>query len=203
VGKFADMPLLSHEDVKLGQFPCRIVRQEFAGEPAATLIIPREYLVNLWRELSAGVRAAGGAPVGMEAFNSLRLELGMPWFGVDYGDKQIPHEAGLEHTHISYEKGCYTGQEIVERVRSRGHVNRRLAELQFSAAVAPPPGTTLTHEGSEAGSVTSTGYSPLLARAIGLGYVRREHSAVGTRMDASGISVEVIAPPLLKQKTPA
>jgi folate-binding protein YgfZ len=202
-GKFAEMPLLSHQEVKLGQIHCRIVRREFAGEPAATLIVPRESLVNLWRDLSAGVRTAGGAPVGMEAYNSLRLELGMQWFGVDYGDKQIPHEAGLEHTHISYEKGCYTGQEIVERVRSRGHVNRRLTELQFSAAVAPPPGTNLMHEGSEAGSVTSTGYSPLLARAIGLGYVRREHSAIGTRMDAAGISAEVIAPPLLKQKAPA
>jgi folate-binding protein YgfZ len=202
-GKFADMPLLSHEELKLGQIHCRIVRREFAGEPAATLIVPRESLVNLWRELSAGVRAAGGTPVGMEAFNSLRLELGMPWFGVDYGDKQIPHEAGLEMTHISYEKGCYTGQEIVERVRSRGHVNRRLTELQFSAAVAPATGTNLLHDGGETGSVTSTGYSPLLARAIGLGYVRREHSAIGTRLDASGISVDIIAPPLLKQKTPA
>ena len=105
VGNFADMPLLSHKEVKLGQFTCRIVRQEIAGEPAATLIVPREYLANLWRELSERVRAVGGAPAGMEALNSVRLELGAPWFGVDYGDKQIPHEAGLEHSHINYAKG--------------------------------------------------------------------------------------------------
>jgi folate-binding protein YgfZ len=203
VGNFTDMPLLSHKEVKLGQLPCRIVRQEIAGEPAAMLIVPREYLANLWRELSARVRAAGGAPAGMEALNSVRLEVGTPWFGIDYGDKQIPHEAGLEHTHINYEKGCYTGQEIVERVRSRGHVNRRLTELQFSATVAQPPGTNLLRDANEAGSVTSTGYSPLLGRAIGLGYVRREHSAIGTRLDASGISAEVIMPPLQTKKTPA
>jgi folate-binding protein YgfZ len=202
-GNFADMPHLSHKEVKLGQIHCRIVRQEIAGEPAATLIIAREYLANLWRELSARVRAAGGAPAGMDALNTLRLEIGTPWFGIDYGDKQIPHEAGLEHSHINYEKGCYTGQEIVERVRSRGHVNRRLTELQFSAAVAPPPGANLLHDGNEAGSVTSTGYSPLLGRAIGLGYVRREHSAIGTRLDASGIPAEVIAPPLQTKKMPA
>jgi folate-binding protein YgfZ len=201
VGKFTDMPLLSHQEVKLAQLPCRIVRQEVAGEPAATLIIPREYLANLWRELSARVRAVGGAPAGMEALNSLRLELGTPWFGIDYGDKNIPHEAGLEKTHINYEKGCYTGQEIVERVRSRGHVNRRLTELQFSATVAPPPGTSLLHDGNEAGSVTSTAYSPLLGRAIGLGYVRREHSAIGTILDAAGARAEVIAPPLQTKKT--
>jgi len=203
VGNFADMPLLSHKEVRLGQFTCRIVRQEIAGEPAATLIVSREYLANLWRELSARVRSVGGAPAGMEALNSVRLELGAPWFGIDFGDKQIPHEAGLELSHINYAKGCYTGQEIVERVRSRGHVNRRLTELQFSAAVAPPPGTNLLHEGNEAGIVTSTGYSPLLGRAIGLGYVRREYSALGTRMDASGISAEVIAPPLQTKKTSA
>jgi aminomethyltransferase len=203
VSNFADMPLRSHKEVKLGQIHCRIVRQEAAGEPAAMLIVNREYLANLWRDLSARVRAVGGAPAGLEALNIFRLEFGAPWFGVDYGDKQIPHEAGLEHSHISYEKGCYTGQEIVERVRSRGHVNRRLTELQFSATVAPSPGTNLLHDGNEAGSVTSTGYSPLLGRAIGLGYVRREHSAIGTRLDASGVPTEVIAPPLQTKKTPA
>jgi folate-binding protein YgfZ len=201
VGNFADMPLLSHKEVKLGQIHCRIVRQEIAGESAAMLIIPREYLASLWRELSARVRAVGGAPAGMDALNSLRLELGTPWFGTDYSDKQIPHEAGLEQTHINYQKGCYTGQEIVERVRSRGHVNRRLTELQFSAAVAPPTGTNLLHDGNETGSVTSTGYSPLLGRAIGLGYMRREHSAVGTVLDAAGARAEVIDPPLLVRKT--
>ncbi len=82
-------------------------------------------------------------PAGMEALNSIRLECGIPWFGHDYDDKQIPHEAGVEHSHINYEKGCYTGQEIVERVRSRGHVNRRLTELRFFAAEAPAPGTKL------------------------------------------------------------
>ena len=202
VGKFAEMQLLSHKEVKLGQFFCRIVRQEVGGEPAATLIIPRENLANLWRELSARVRTVGGAPAGMDALNSLRLELGIPWFGVDYGDKNIPHEAGLEHSHISYEKGCYTGQEIVERVRSRGQVNRRLTELQFSTAVAPPAGTNLLRDGNEAGSVTSTGFSPLLGRAIGLGYVRREHSALGNILDAAGARAEVIAPPLLAKKIP-
>jgi folate-binding protein YgfZ len=198
---FTSMPLLSHQEVKLGQYPCRIVRREIAGEPAATLVVPREHLANLWRDLSTRVRAVGGAPAGMEALNSVRLELGAPWFGIDYGDKQIPHETGLEHTHINYEKGCYTGQEIVERVRSRGHVNRRLTELQFSSTVAPPPGTNLLHDGNEAGSVTSTGYSPLLGRAIGLGYVRREHSALGTVLDAAGARAEVIAPPLHVKKT--
>jgi aminomethyltransferase len=179
------------------------VRRELAGEPAATLVVGREHLAALWRGLETRVRIHGGLPAGMDALNSLRLECGIAWFGQDYDDKQIPHEAGLEHSHISYEKGCYTGQEIVERVRSRGHVNRRLTELRFIAAEAPAPGTKLLLGGSEIGNVTSAAFSPRLGQPIGLGYLRREHSAVGTTMDASGIPAEVIEPPLLTKKTSA
>jgi folate-binding protein YgfZ len=203
VRNIADMPLLAHEEVKLGQISCRVVRREFGSDAAATLIAGREQLSDLWRGLAERVRMHGGAPVGMEAVNSIRLESGTPWFGYDYDDKQIPHEAGLEHSHINYEKGCYTGQEIVERVRSRGHVNRRLTELRFFGGEAPAAGTKLLHGGNEIGSVTSTAFSPSLGQPIGLGYLRREHSAIGTRMDASGIQAEVIEPPLLTKKTSA
>ncbi len=203
VRNFADLPLLAHEEVMLGEIPCRVVRRELAGDAAATLIAGREHLPALWRDLAERVRIHGGAPAGMEALNSIRLECGTPWFGHDYDDKQIPHEAGLELSHINYEKGCYTGQEIVERVRSRGHVNRRLTELRFFAAEAPASGTKLLYGGNEIGNVTSTAFSPTLGQPIGLGYLRREHSAIGTRMDASGISAEVIVPPLFAKKTTA
>ena len=203
LGNFADLPLLSHQETMAGAIPCRIVRRELAGVAAATLIAGREHLPALWSDLAGRVRGHGGTPTGMEALNSIRLECGIPWFGHDYDDRQIPHEAGLEHTHISYEKGCYTGQEIVERVRSRGRVNRRLTELLFSAAEGPAPGTKLLLGGNEIGSVTSTAFSPKLGKAIGLGYLRHEHSAVGTRLDASGIPAEVIEPPLLSQNQSA
>jgi folate-binding protein YgfZ len=200
---FADLPILAHVEISVGQIPCRAVRREFAGEAAATLIAGREQLAALWGELAERVRMHGGAPAGMEAVNSIRLECGIPWFGHDYDDKQIPHEARLEHSHINYEKGCYTGQEIVERVRSRGHANRRLTELRFMGTEAPAPGAKLLLGGNEVGSVTSSAFSPTLGQAIGLGYLRREHSAVGTRLDASGIPAEVIEPPLLTKKTSA
>jgi folate-binding protein YgfZ len=203
VKNFEEMPLLGHAETLLGQIPCRVVRRELAGNPAVTLIVGREHLPSLWRDLAERVRIHGGATVGMEALNSVRLECGTPWFGQDYDDKQIPHEAGLEHSHINYEKGCYTGQEIVERVRSRGHVNRRLAELRFPGAEAPATGTKLLFGGNEIGNVTSSAYSPSLGQPIGLGYVRHEHSAIGTLLDASGISAEVIEPPLQAMKKSA
>jgi folate-binding protein YgfZ len=196
----SSMPEAAHAEAKLGAIPCRIIRHTFAGHPAATLVAARERLAPLWQELERRARALGGAPAGMEALNSIRLESGTAWFGHDYDDKNIPHETGLELSHISYEKGCYTGQEIVERVRSRGHANRRLTGLQFLDGKAPAPGAKLTlpggAAGNEAGHVTSAGFSPLLGRRIGLGYVRREHSAIGTRLDASGTTAEVISLPL-------
>jgi folate-binding protein YgfZ len=199
--KLADLPDLAHQEITLGSIPCRVVHRKWAGHSSAMLIAARENLLTMWRELETRVRAQGGMVAGMEAINSIRLECGTPWFGADYDDKNIPHEAGLEHSHISYEKGCYTGQEIVERVRSRGHANRRLASLQFLAAETPAAGMKLHVPGnapaSEVGYVTSAAFSPLLERPIGLGYVRREHAAVGTRLDASGTAAEVISPPLL------
>jgi folate-binding protein YgfZ len=196
---------MSHVEATLASIPCRIVRRSFVGHPSATLVAAREHLSPLWQELGRRVDAAGGAPAGMQAVNSIRLESGVAWFGLDYDDKNIPHEAALERSHINYEKGCYTGQEIVERVRSRGHANRRLTGLQFSGAKAPLAGTKLLVPGDpaakEAGHVTSSGFSPLLGRFIGLGYVRREHSAVGTRLDASGGAAEVISLPLPNKPT--
>jgi folate-binding protein YgfZ len=199
----AEMPLLSYVETAMGPIPCKIIRRELAGKAAATLIVPREHLAAAWGDLSARVHAHGGSAIGMEAVNSARLEAGTPWFGADYDDKHIPHEAGLELSHISYEKGCYTGQEIVERVRSRGHANRRLTELRFIADAAPSSGTKLFSGGNEVGVVTSTAFSPALGQPIGFGYVRREHSAIGTNLDASGIPAEVIAPPLLTKQTSA
>jgi tRNA-modifying protein YgfZ len=87
----------------------------------------------------------------------------------------------------------------VERVRSRGHVNRRLGQLRFLGDRAPAAGTKLFHAGNEVGSVTSTAFSPALGQPIGLGYLRREQSAIGTVLDASGTAAEVIAPPVSRQ----
>jgi folate-binding protein YgfZ len=203
----APIPELTHIDASLGSIPCRIIRHTCVDRPAATLVVARECLAALWKKLASCVRAHDGAPAGLEALNSIRLEGATAWFGHDYDDKDIPHEAGLEHSHINYEKGCYVGQEIVVRVQSRGHANRRLTELQFLASTTPTPGTKLFTSknvaGSEVGHITSAGYSLLLGRPIGIGYLRREHSSIGTPLDASGTPAEVISPPSIEKKTAA
>ena len=125
-----------------------------------------------------------------------RIEQGIAWFGADFDDRVIPHEAGLDTSHISYVKGCYTGQEIVERVRSRGQVNRRLSGLAFVGAALPELGAKLFAGDKEAGWLTSAAFSPRKNCAIGLGYLRREFRQPGSRVHADGREAEIISLPL-------
>ena len=169
--------------------PCHLIRRSHFGGHGAEIIAPREHLGLLWQSMHARVHAAHGTSIGMTALNALRLEAGIPWFPDDFNDTVIPHEAALEATHVSFTKGCYTGQEIVERVRSRGHVNRRRVSLKFSSLDPPAPLTPLRAkdvEDKEVGIVTSVAFSPKAATAIGMGYVRREHNAAGSILEFDG-----------------
>jgi folate-binding protein YgfZ len=197
--KLDPMALHSHREVQIGSVTARLVRVSYFGQPGAEFIAEREHLPALWQMLSAAVHSAGGGPVGYEALNSLRLEAGVPWFGYDFDDGVIPHEAALEGSHLSFTKGCYTGQEIVERVRSRGHVNRRRTAFAFSGSTAPPSGAALLAGDKEVGRVTSAAFSPARGGTIGFAYLRREHSAPGTHLTCAGGTAEVIELPLITQ----
>jgi folate-binding protein YgfZ len=116
----------------------------------------------------------------------------VPWFGYDFGEKQIPHEAGLESSHISYTKGCYTGQEIVERVRSRGQVNRRRVELLFAGEGIPENGAEFTVDGKAVGYVTRAARSWYPPCVLGMGYLGKEYRGVGTKAQWSGGSATIV-----------
>ena len=170
---------LSCHDGVVGSIPCRVSKRSPGGVPGAEFFTETRNLPALWQILSEAARKRGGGPVGYAALSAARLAQGVPWFGYDFGEKQIPHEAGLQDTHISYTKGCYTGQEIVERVRSRGQVNRQRVRLAFSGDAVPEPDTLLTLDGKEVGYVTRAArtWDPL--RVIGMGYARKETTAPG------------------------
>jgi folate-binding protein YgfZ len=174
---------LARQDTRAGTIPCTIIRRsprKFAG---AEFLVERAQLQALWETLQEKTKAAAGGPIGYTALSALRLEQGVPWFSYDFGEKQIPHEAALENSHISYTKGCYTGQEIVERVRSRGQVNRRRVGLRFTGKAVPGPGEILTSDGKEAGFVTRAAFAPALSSAIGMGYVRKENNSPGNALE--------------------
>jgi folate-binding protein YgfZ len=177
---------LESREVKVGAIACRMVKRSPGGVVGGEFVVARENAAALWKILLEAARAAGGGAVGCVALNSVSLEQKIPWFGYDFGEKQIPHEAGLQDSHISYTKGCYTGQEIVERVRSRGQVNRVRVNLRFETKEQPAANTPLLAEEKEVGFVTRSGYSPALGAYIVMGYVRREHSAAGAKVEVEG-----------------
>jgi folate-binding protein YgfZ len=187
--EFADLDIRS---IHIDSMPCEVIRRSHFGYTGLQIIAPRKSLTLLWENLLALVRLRGGQPIGMKTLESLRLEAGIPFYPADFNDTVIPHEAALEATHISFTKGCYTGQEIVERVRSRGQVNRVRVKLKFSTPEPPPFATRLSAEGKEVGLVTSSAFSPKARAAIGMGYSRREHNAPGTVLEFDGGTAEVL-----------
>jgi folate-binding protein YgfZ len=150
--------------------------REAGLEDGFDVFVPAAGAGVLWTAL----RDAGARPVGFGALETLRIEAGRPRYGIDLTEETIPTEAyesaGLMERAISFNKGCYTGQEVIVRIAHRGHVNRHLRGLRLGDAPAPAPRTPLIHPetGKDVGWVTSAAFSPLLGETIAMGYVRRE-----------------------------
>jgi aminomethyltransferase len=115
----------------------------------------------------------------------VRLETGRPRYGEDITEAHIAQETRQMHA-IHFSKGCYLGQEIVERVRSRGHVNRQLAHLKIEGADVPGPGATVMAGGKEAGQITSAVFSPAWNAVAALGYLRTGAEAQELRLGEGG-----------------
>ncbi len=177
---------LSRKETAVASIPCWITKRSPGGVAGCEFLVERDVVTDLWQALLQSAKKHGGGPIGYAALSAQRLAQGVPWFGYDYGEKQIPHEAGLEISHISYTKGCYTGQEIVERVRSRGQVNRRRVDLIFDNEKVPAAGELLTVDGKEVGTVTRAAVPSFLKHAIGMGYVRKDHNSTGNQLSWSG-----------------
>ena len=124
---------------------------------------------------------AGAQPMGMLALDVLRVESGVPWAGVDMDDSTLIMETGRAAA-ISFTKGCYLGQEVVERIAARGHVNRQLVGVAFDGATPPARTERLFVDGGEVGQVTSAVRSQALGRPIGLAMMNRKHAAPGGRV---------------------
>jgi folate-binding protein YgfZ len=127
---------------------------------------------------------AGAIPIGMDALNVLRVERGIPWVGIDMDEDVLLMEVGLDDA-VSFNKGCYLGQEVVERVSARGHVNRRLTGLLLEGDDVAAPGSTVFAAGAEVGWTVSSVVSFALQRPIALAYLRREVLEPGSRVQVS------------------
>ena len=122
---------------------------------------------------------AGARPVGLTALESLRIEAGTPRFGHDVDESVLLPEIPLERL-VSYTKGCYPGQEVVVRIRDRGHVNRVLTGLVLEGDTVPAPGAEVVADGGAVGRVTSAVRSFGLGQPIALAFVKRQHAKPDT-----------------------
>jgi folate-binding protein YgfZ len=190
--ELATLGELKQTEVKVAGVSCQMARRSPGNVAGAEFLAERSELQELWQALEQAARKGGGGPMGYAALSARRLAQGIPWFGYDFGEQQIPHEAGLENSHISYTKGCYTGQEIVERVRSRGQVNRRRVRMRFAGDAVPESGATLTAEGKEAGQVTRAAKSWHPPAVLAMAYVRKEQAEPGSQLEWAGGTAEVL-----------
>lgn len=146
---------------------------EVLSDPAAAAALERR------------ARDAGAVPLSNPALEALRVEAGRPVWGRELDADSLPPEAGIDARAIDHGKGCYTGQEVIVRIRDRGHVNRRLRGLVLADEEAVggglAAGAELWAPGKErpVGSITTAAASPRAGRALALGYVRREVEVPG------------------------
>jgi aminomethyltransferase len=124
---------------------------------------------------------AGAVSASEDDMRTVRLEHGHPRYGEDISERDIPQEAQVLDA-VHFNKGCYLGQEIVERVRSRGQVHRLLVPLRIETKEPPPQASELTADSQKAGETTSAAFSPALELVVALGYVREVYARPGTRL---------------------
>ncbi|MBI3796379.1 MAG: aminomethyl transferase family protein [Deltaproteobacteria bacterium] len=184
--------MFQHCEATLAETSVHLIRANDTGEDGYEIFAPSVQAVSLWQALLQAGASLGLRPVGLAALNTLRIEAGIPWYGVDMDESRIVLEVGLDEA-ISFKKGCYLGQEVVERATARGHVNRKLTGLVVQDDTLPASGDKLFDDSQEVGWVTSATVSPRLGRPIALGYVRREHLAPGTRLRIDRQGTPVIA----------
>lgn len=157
-----------------------------AGAPA--LLLPG---VELWMHpdnvgpVWDRLQGAGAVPSGTDALEWLRISLGIPRIGIDIRDRDLPQETGQQHA-LNFNKGCYVGQEIVERIHSRGNVHRIFTAFRVQGAV-PQPGVKVQLGDKEVGEITSAASLPEPGAAnsrttLALGYIRRDAAAAGTEV---------------------
>jgi folate-binding protein YgfZ len=206
VGLFTEIPVkpfdsLKISDVTLGEIylmnqPRLRAQQHVAASQSADmsahstistgfdLFVPNNSLGAVADKLISAAKQIGGLACGWQAFETARIEAGIPRFGVDMDETNIPLESGVESRAVSYHKGCYIGQEVINRIHSVGHVTRELRGLRLADDLKslPARGDKLVHAGKEVGYVTNAMKSPSLKVNIALGYVRREANQIGTEL---------------------
>jgi folate-binding protein YgfZ len=158
-----------------------VANASFTGAPGLRFFLPADRKPHVIELL----QNAGAREAGLDAARIVRLEHFKPRFGEDIFTTTLSHETQQMHA-VNFNKGCYIGQEIVERVRSRGLVHRLLTGVEIDSTEVPAPDTRLSHGEEDIGKMTSAAFSPALGKVVGMAYVRRELAEPGTALTVNG-----------------
>lgn len=185
----------SHRERMIQSIPLRMTQSSRSFHGGYDLLVLQEHLTTLWRLCmsfrdalhrgSQGIQAAGWTTL-----ETLRIERGIPRFCSDMDEDTFPLEAGILNA-ISFEKGCYLGQEPVARMHFRGHPNRHLVGFELNGELIPSHGDKVFKDEKEIGKITSAAISRKEQKPIALGYVRREHYVAGeaVHIDVQGSKI--------------
>lgn len=199
----APLSFIKVTDAMLGEI--YLMNHPRLGSAGFDLFVPTQSLGAVADKLIAAAKAAGGHACGWQAFEITRMEAGIPRYGADMDETNLPLEAGLESRAVSYSKGCYIGQEVLNRIHSIGQVAKEWRGLRLADELAalPQKGDKLFHAGKEVGYITSAFKSPALKKNLALGYVRREVNQLGTDLSWRGAGgespVRIVALPFAQE----
>lgn len=177
-------PPLIHSECEVAGVPISLRQARLTGVPGFLISCPTGSGAGA---SASAVRdawlASGAEPSSLAALEIEQIEAGIPTFGRDITDDNLPQEIGRTAQTISFTKGCYLGQETVARIDAMGHVNRKLRQFQIEGELVPAAGTELVLDGKSVGRITACVFSPRRDALLALGYVRTPHSAAGTRLE--------------------
>ncbi|MBI4115261.1 MAG: aminomethyl transferase family protein [Candidatus Omnitrophica bacterium] len=162
-----------HTNFSILETPATLIRRSLTGEKGFHLVIPKEKGEPIAKRILEVGRLYGLRPVGSVAYEILRIEAGIPRYGVDMDETVIFSETGLEKISASETKGCYPGQEVVARIKTYGGLNRKLVGLVFEKSDLPRTGDKVLSGDQEIGQVTSACHSPSLGKGIALTYLKK------------------------------
>jgi folate-binding protein YgfZ len=165
---------LQHAMVNIDATVICVVYASHTGETGFDLIAPIANFPNIAQWLTETGKQFSAAWVGQEAQDILRIEAGIPRYGVDFTEDNLLLEVGLDDA-VSFTKGCYLGQEVVERIRSRGHVNKKLVGLSLEGQDLASPRDVIVFADKPVGTITSSVHSLALGKPIALGYVNKDY----------------------------
>jgi folate-binding protein YgfZ len=177
-----ELKALQIADLPWQQTNVSIVRGESVSFPSYEVWVASEHAASVHETL----QRLGAVPVGREALELYRIALGIPLYGKDIRERDLPQETEQQRA-LNFNKGCYVGQEIVERIRSRGAVHRKFTGFTVTGA-APAPGTKIQAQAKDVGEITSSAVipSPDGEHTVALGYIRREVGVPGKEVEIAG-----------------